>query len=78
MVFGLFWGTGCLIYLFPDKVDSTTAAPAAIGGAVALSWVVLALSRLWEPEQGWVDRVGRFLGCAAIGTALLGLVVYRI
>lgn len=78
MVFGLFWGTGCLIRLFPDGVDSMTAAPAAVGGAVAAGWGVLALSRRWEPERGWVDRVGRILGCAAIGTGLLGLLIFRI
>jgi hypothetical protein len=78
MVFGLFWGTGCLLASFPDRVDSMTAAPAAIGGAVAVGWGALALSRKWEPERGWVDRMGRVLGCAAIGAALLGLMVFRI
>jgi hypothetical protein len=78
MVFGLFWGTGGLLWAFPDKVDSMTAAPIAVGGAVALVWVALTLGRSWDPEAGWVDRMGRVLGCAAIGTALLGLVVYRI
>jgi hypothetical protein len=78
MVFGLFWGTGGLLALFPDKVDAMTAAPVAIGGAVAAGWVILALSRRWEPERGWVDRVGWILGCIAIGTGLLGLVIHRI
>jgi hypothetical protein len=78
MVFGLFWGTGCLLALFPEKVDSMTAAPAAIGGAVAVGWGILALSRHWQAERGWVDRLGRILGCIAIGTALLGLVIHQI
>jgi hypothetical protein len=78
MVFGLFWGTGGLIVLFPDRVDSMTAAPIAVGGAVAASWVALALSRRWKSEPGWVDRVGRALGWIAIGTGLIGLVVFRI
>jgi hypothetical protein len=78
MAFGLFWGTGGLISLFPDRFDSMNAAPSAIGGTVAAAWGALALSRRWEPEPGWVDRVGRVLGCAAIGTELLGLVVFRI
>jgi hypothetical protein len=78
MAFGLFWGTGGLISLLPERFDSMNAAPSAIGGSVAAAWGVLALSRRWEPEPGWVDRVGRVLGCAAIGTALLGLVVFRI
>ena len=78
MVFGLFWGTGGLLALFPDRVDSMTAAPAAIGGAVGVAWFILALSRRWKPERGWIDRMGRTLGWVAIGTALLGLVVFRI
>jgi hypothetical protein len=78
MVFGLFWGTGCLLVLFSDQVDSMTAAPAAIGGAVAAGWGILALSRQGQSERGWVDRLGRVLGCIAIGTGLLGLVIHRI
>jgi hypothetical protein len=78
MIFGLFWGTGWLLMLFPRKVDSLTAAPAAAGGAVALAWVVLAMSRQWKSEPGWIDRLGRILGIVAIGTALVGLVIFRI
>ncbi len=78
MVFGLLWGTGGLLWLFPGKFDIMIAAPTAVGGAVVLAWIALCLTRKWKPEPGWVDRMGRVLGCAAIGTALLGLVVFRI
>jgi hypothetical protein len=78
MVFGLFWGTGCLLWLFPDKLDSMTAAPAAVGGSVAVGWCAMVVCRRWRSEPGWVDRLGRVLGFAAIGTALLGLIVFRI
>jgi hypothetical protein len=78
MIFGLFWGTGCPLALFPDQVDSMTAASVAIGGAVAAGWGILALSRRWQAERGWVDRLGRILGCMSIGTALLGLMIHRI
>jgi hypothetical protein len=78
MVFGLFWGTGCLLTAFPERVDPMTAAPAAIGGSVGAAWLILALGRRWDPEPGWIDRLGRILGCIAIATALIGLVVYRI
>jgi hypothetical protein len=78
MVFGLFWGTGALLVLFPEKVDAMTAAPTAVGVAVAVAWGVLALSGRWRAEAGWVDRMGRLLGWAAIGTALLGILVFRI
>ncbi len=54
--------------MFSDKVDSMTAAPIAVGGAVAVGWIALALSRRWKHEAGWVERIGRALGCAAIGS----------
>jgi hypothetical protein len=78
MVFGLFWGTGCLIVLFPERVDPMIAAPIAIGGAVGAAWIILASARRWDSESGWIDRLGRVLGCIAIAMALIGLVVYRI
>jgi hypothetical protein len=78
MVFGLFWGTGFLLWVFPDRVNSFTAAPIAVGTAVAISWVILAVSRRWRAEPGWPDRIGRLLGAAAIAAALLDAVVYRI
>jgi hypothetical protein len=78
MVLGLFWGTGALLILFPGHFDSMTAAPSAIGGAVAIAWGTLALTRKWESEPGWVDRVGRLLGCAAIGLAILLPLIFRI
>ena len=78
MVFGLFWVTGCLLIVFPEQVDPMTAAPIAVGGAVGAAWLILALIRRWDPEPGWIDRLGRILGCIAIATALIGLVVHRI
>jgi hypothetical protein len=78
MAVGLFWVTGYLLMLFPEGVDSFTAAPIAAGGTVAVVWAILVLTRNWKPEPGWVDELGRLLGCAAIGNALLGLFVYRI
>ena len=78
IVFGLFWGTGALLTLFPDLFDSWSAAPSAMGGAVALAWGALALSRRWQSEPGWIDRVGRLLGCVAIGLAVLRPLILRI
>jgi hypothetical protein len=78
MVLGLFWGTGFLLWAFPGRVDSFTAAPIAVGSAVAISWTILALSRRWQAEPGWPDRMGRSLGATAICAALLHAVVYRI
>ena len=66
MVFGFFWITGALITLFPDQFDAWNALPSAIGGTVAVAWGALALGRRWEPEPGWIDRVGRLLGCVAV------------
>ena len=78
MILGLFWGTGALLTLFPDFFDSWSAAPSAIGGAVALAWVALALSRRWQAEPGWIDQVGRMLGWIAIGLAVLRPLIFRI
>ncbi len=78
MVLGLFWGTGALLWLFPGKVDGITAAPTAVGGAVAIAWIALAVSGRWKSEAGWVDRIGRILGCAAIGAALIGPSAFQI
>jgi len=78
MVFGLFWGTGTLLTLFPGRFDGFSAAPSAIGGAVALAWFALALSRKGKPEPGWVDRMGRILGFVAIGLAVLLPAIMRI
>jgi hypothetical protein len=78
MIFGLFLGTGLLLYAFPGRVDSFTAAPIAIGGSVAVAWTVLVLGRLQEPDPGWVGRLGRLLGSVSIVAALLFAVVARI
>jgi hypothetical protein len=78
MIFGLFWGTGILLILFPESFSTMSAAPSAVGGAVVLAWVVLASTRKWQAEPGWVDLVGRLLGCLAIGLAVLHALIYRI
>jgi hypothetical protein len=75
---GLFWVTGFVHILLPDRIDAITGPAIVIGGTVATAWVVLALIRRWKAEPGWVDCIGRLLGVMAIGTALLGLVMYRI
>jgi hypothetical protein len=63
---------------FPERFDSMTAAPTAVGAAVAVALFAMALARSWKPEPAWIDRTGRFLGCIAIGMALIGVVVHRI
>jgi hypothetical protein len=78
VVFGLFWVTGFIHILFPDWIDSLTGPAVTVGGTVAVAWCILAISRQWDAEPGWVDRMGRLLGAAAVGTGLLGLVIYRI
>ena len=78
MIFGLFWGTGALLSAFPEQVDSFTAAPIAVGASVFLTWAALALSRNWRSEPGWIDLVGKILGCTAIATAVMAALAYRI
>ena len=62
----------------PDSAGPSTAASVAMAGSVAAAWIVLALSRRWLSESGWIDRMGRILGAIAIANGLLGLVVHRI
>jgi hypothetical protein len=77
-VYGFFWGSGCLLSLFPGRVDSRNAAAIAVGGTVSVAWVILALRRGWKSVPGWLDRLGQLFGCAAIGTAVVGMIVFRI
>jgi hypothetical protein len=30
--------------------------------AAPLAWVLLVATRKWNPEPGWIDRLGRILG----------------
>jgi hypothetical protein len=78
MVFGLFWVLGLVQIMLPNRLDSIHGPGLVIGGTVAAFWLILLLCRKWNAEQGWVDRLGRILGAMAIGTSLLGLVIYRI
>jgi hypothetical protein len=78
MVVGLFWVTWLVHLMFPDRLDTITGPWIAVGGTVAAVWLVLLLCRRWTAEPGWVDAMGRLLGAMAIGTAVLGLVIYRI
>jgi hypothetical protein len=77
MIFGLLWVTGSLYRLFPE-LNTMTTAPIAVGGSVALAWILLVLSRNWRPERGWIDRMGRFLGYAAIVNALVAALMVSI
>jgi hypothetical protein len=78
MVFGLFWVMGLFHILLPDRLDSITGPWIAVGGTVAVAWLVLAVSGNWRVEPGWIDRLGVLLGATAISAALFGLVISRI
>jgi hypothetical protein len=72
IVFGAVWVPGYLDYFFfffKSHMDLT--GPMAAGGTVAVAWAILALGRGWQSEPGWIDRLGRSLGYAAIGVALV-------
>jgi hypothetical protein len=51
-----FLTVGWRIKYFPE-----TMAP-FFGVGVAVSWAVLAISRRWQTDSSWVDRLGRALG----------------
>ncbi len=42
-----------------------------VGPTVAGAWLLLALGGRWRPDPGWIDRLGRLLGCCWIGWILL-------
>ncbi len=44
-----------------------------VGPAVAGAWLLLALSGRWRSDPGWIDRLGRLLGCCWIGWLLFWL-----
>jgi hypothetical protein len=75
---GLIWVTGWLHYLFFGRINSGTVNAIAVGGTVALAWACLALSRKWEAESSWIDRMGRLLGATAIAVGLLALMKFGI
>jgi hypothetical protein len=39
-----------------------------VPATVLLAWVVLAVSRQWQPERSWIDRAGRLVGVCWIAT----------
>jgi hypothetical protein len=77
-VFGLFWVTGWLHKLFPDRTSSETGAAIAVGGTVAMAWIVLSFSGWGLSEPGWIDRLGRLLGIASVTALFLGSIIFRV
>jgi hypothetical protein len=35
---------------------------------VLIAWVVLAISRQWQAERSWIDRIGRLIGVLWLAT----------
>jgi hypothetical protein len=77
-VFGLFWVTGWLQLMFPDRISSETGAAIAAGGTVAAAWIVLSFSGWGRAEPGWIDCLGRLLGVVSLTILFLGSIVFRI
>ncbi len=44
-----------------------------VASAIAGAWLILALSGRWRSDPGWIDRLGRLLGCLWIGWMLFWL-----
>jgi hypothetical protein len=78
MVFGLFWVSGICAFLLSERYTAATSPAVAVGGTVAVVWCLMTLNRRWMSEPSWIDHVGRLLGAAAIGTALVGLILSEI
>jgi hypothetical protein len=79
IVFGLVSVSGYLEYFsFYFKTHMHLRLFWGAGGTVAVAWVILALSRKWQAERGWIDRIGRILGYGAIGLAVVFHLVDRL
>src|SRR4051812_32977827 len=76
IAFGLFWVTGWLHRLFFGKFHDATLTAVSVGGTVAVAWALLALSRRWQAEPGWVERFGRLIGFVAIANALFVIAAF--
>ncbi len=78
VTFGYFWVTGWLHRLFFGRIIDQCATAVAVGLTVAVAWLILALCRQWAAEPGWVDRMGRLIGAAAIAVGLLAFAQFGI
>src|SRR5262249_9569917 len=78
VAFGYFWVTGWLHWLYFGRLDFHTGPALAVGGTVLVAWAALALSRQWESEPSWVDRMGRLIGATAIVVAIVAFVQFGI
>jgi hypothetical protein len=78
VTFGFIWVTGWLHRLFFGRINDGTVTAVAVGGTVALAWTCLALSRRWNAEPGWMDRMGRLLGTMSIMVGVIAVSVFGI
>jgi hypothetical protein len=78
VVFGFVWVTGWLHRLFFGRLTDAIVPAIAAGATVALAWAGLALTRSWESERSWVDRLGRLLGATAIATGAAAVSLFGI
>lgn len=69
---------GWLHHPYLGQANSVTAAAIAAGGTVAVAWSALALSRRWESEPSWLDRMGCLLGLATMVVGVFALWSFRI
>ena len=49
-----------------------------VGPTVLGAWLLLALSGRWRADRGWMDRLGRLLGCCWIGWMLLWMLIWML
>ncbi len=58
--------------------QSWVTVSARVGPAVAGAWLLLVLSGRWKSDPGWIDRLGRLLGCCWIGWLLFWIIPHTI
>jgi hypothetical protein len=55
------------LYAFVLNLSSVQS----IAPAVAVAWMVLAVSGRWRPDSGWIDRLGRCVGFLWLGLLVM-------
>jgi hypothetical protein len=78
VVIGYLLVAGWLHRFYVGGIDFRIGNAIAVGGTVLVAWAILALSRQWESEPSWVDRMGRLIGATAIVLAVVAFVQFGI
>ena len=69
---------GVFVFIEANYLGGDFRPHPTVAGLILGAWAILAVSRRWEAEAGWIDRLGRLVGAAWLALAFFGLVERRI